>query len=341
MSDDKPKLTKPQIDPKQIHITHQWKYSRPLMTCRFDPQGRFVFSTSEDYAIQRWELTSGNRVDFKAHESWVRTLGFSPDGKTLYSGGYDGQLIFWNSEDDEPKALRTLEAHQGWIRCLAVSPDGTQIATGGNDNRVRVWKTNDGSLLRELHGHESHVYSILFHPDGTTLLSGDLSGKIHQWNPDSDQPIRTFDASALHTYNGGQRAHYGGIRSMSLSPDHKFLVCSGLHKATNPFGAISEPLAVVFDWESQKTIRSHTLTDVKGILWQAIYHDQLGLIGGSGGQGGGWIAFWNSDQDAEHFKFKLPNILRDLDLHPDGLQIATVHHDHHVRISSLAAKATS
>jgi hypothetical protein len=31
-------------------------------------------------------------------------------------------------------------------------------------------------------------------------------------------------------------------------------------------------------------------------------------------------------------------LMRDMDLHPDGLQVATAHHDRHVRITRLAAK---
>ena len=42
--------------------------------------------------------------------------------------------------------------------------------------------------------------------------------------------------------------------------------------------------------------------------------------------------------DKEFFKLKLPNTARDLDLHPDGLQLATVHGDRQLRISRMTAK---
>ena len=60
----------------------------------------------------------------------------------------------------------------------------------------------------------------------------------------------TFDATALHTYEGGQQVHYGGIRGLAFSPDAKQIVAGGLHKATNPLGNVQEPLALRFDWES-------------------------------------------------------------------------------------------
>jgi len=36
--------------------------------------------------------------------------------------------------------------------------------------------------------------------------------------------------------------------------------------------------------------------------------------------------------------FALPNLARDMDLHPDGVQVATAHYDKHVRITRLAAE---
>jgi len=326
-------------DPKQLHVVKDFEYTSPFVSCRFDPNGRFVFAGAEDRSVQRFDLASGNRVSLEAHDSWVRAIGFSPDGTKFYTGGYDGRLIFWPAEAEKPVPDGSIEAHRGWIRSLAVSPDGQTIATAGNDHLVKLWNAADGNFIAEFAGHESHIYYVMFHPTGQFLLSGDLKGQVKQWDVSTAQAVRTFDASPLHSFNGGQGVDYGGIRSLGMSADGKHLACSGLHKATNPLGAVNEPLVVLFDWESQKTVRSHVVSGVKGILWQVVYHSQLGLVGGSGGSGGGWIVFWQPDQDKEQFKFKMPNTVRDLDLHKDGLRIATAHHDKRIRLSSMAPKA--
>ena len=326
-------------DPKQTHIVHQWKYDSPLINCRFDPQGRYLFTTAENYTTQRWNLADGKQVSFGGHDSWVRALGFSSDGETTFTGGCDGRLIWWPTAAEKLEPLRQIDAHDGWIRTVSVSPDGQILVTAGNDRLVKLWNLADGSLIRELAGHEKDVYSTLFHPSGEILLSGDLLGKVKQWEPATGKLVREFDAKDLHSYNGGQRVHYGGVRSLSLSPDGQHLACSGLHKATNPLGAVNEPLVVRFEWESQKKIRSHIVKGVKGIAWRALFHPEGFLIGASGGSGGGFLAFWNADQDEELHKLKLPNTAREMDLHPDGLQLATVHHDRHVRITRMTAKA--
>ncbi|MCH8830399.1 MAG: WD40 repeat domain-containing protein, partial [Planctomycetes bacterium] len=230
-------------DPKLTHIASQWKHSSPLISCRFDPSGKFVFTTAEDMTVQRWELGTGKKTVFPAmHDSWVRGLAFANGGKTLITGAFDGRLMWWDALAEKPaKPLRRVDAHDGWIRSLSLSGDGKLLASGGNDNLVKIWNAADGKIVRTLSGHKSNVYSVLFHPDGKHLLSGDLSGEVKQWEISTGKLIRGFDAKALHTYSGGQQVHYGGVRSMSVSPDRKYLACSGLYKATNPLGAVNEP----------------------------------------------------------------------------------------------------
>ena len=42
--------------PEKIHVAKELKYGKPLVSCRFDPTGRFVFAGCEDDTVQRWDL---------------------------------------------------------------------------------------------------------------------------------------------------------------------------------------------------------------------------------------------------------------------------------------------
>ncbi len=326
------------FDPKQTHVMHQWKYTSPLICCRFDPQGRFVFSSAEDNSLQRWSFPSGELKTLEGHDSWVRDLVFLADGETVVSVGCDEQMIFWPVAGDKPQPIRKVKAHQGWIRCADLSPDGKTIATGGNDHLVKLWNADDGSAMQSLSGHQSHVYSVMFHPGGQFLLSGDLDGQVKQWELPSGKLVHTFDAKDLHTFNAGQKVHYGGVRSLAISPDGKHLACGGLHKATNPLGAINEPLVLIFQWEDQKQVRAHVTDAVRGVIWRSFYLADGTMLGASGGSGGGFLLFWNPGEDKSFHKFKLKDTIRGLDLHPDSLHLATTHWDRHLRISRMTAK---
>lgn len=339
MADAPPQPAADGLSPQQAHIIAQWPYDRPLVSCRFDPQGRFVFAGAEDNTVQRWVLASGTRTALAGHESWVRSIAFSADGQSVITGGYDGRLIWWPTAAEKPEPARTVEAHKGWVRSISFSPDGQFLATGGNDLLIRIWNAADGTLVRELPGHERYVYTVQFHPDGRSLLSGDILGSLKQWDASTWQVARTFDAKALHSYNGGQQVDFGGIRAVAVSPDGKYLAAGGLHKASNPLGAVHEPLALLFDWDSQTLVRSHIAEGITGgVLWRLCYLPDGSLMGASGGSSGGFILFWKPEADKDYHRFQLPNLARDMDLHSDGLRVATAHHDRHVRITRLAAK---
>ncbi len=116
----------------------------------------------------------------------------------------------------------------------------------------------------------------------------------------------------------------------------KALACSGLHKATNPLGAVQDPLVIEFDWESAKPRLTHA-PDARAIAWRIVYHPDGFLIACCGGTNPSFM-FFKSDQDKEFFQFKLPNTARDMDLHRDGLQLVTAHFDNQVRISRMTPK---
>ena len=222
---------------------------------------------------------------------------------------------------------------------MGVSRDGLLLASGGNDRVVKLWDVTTGASVRELKGHAGHIYSLEFHPDGKTLLTGDLLGSIRQWDLATGNLLGTFDAKPLHTYEGGQQVDFGGVRGLAITPDGKTIAAGGLHKATNPLGAVHEPLVLLFDGESRKNTKKQLTDGIPGgVLWRLRYLADGTLLGGSGGTTGGLLLFWKDDAEKDYHRLVLPNILRDFDLHPDGMRIASAHHDGHVRITRLGAK---
>jgi WD40 repeat protein len=327
------------MDIKQAHLAQDWAYDRPLLACRFSPDGGQVTTSSEDTTLQRWNVASGEKLVLAAHDSWVHALQYSLDGQLLVSGGCDGRLIWWPILDAEPKPIRSIEAHSGWIRGLSLSPDGKQLASVGNDLFVRLWDLATGEKLSEWSGHEKHIYSVMFHPDGQHLLTGDLAGTIHLWATANKQNVRTFDAKPLHTYEGGQRVDFGGVRSLALSADSSQLVAGGLHKATNPLGAVHEPLVLRFGYADAQLLKSQICDGIPGgVIWRVVCLPDGSTLAVCGGSSGGMLLFFNDEQEKDVHRFGLPALARDMDWHAATERVATVHHDHHLRITNLFAK---
>lgn len=329
------------LDPKQAHVVSQWKHDTPLNACRFDSQGQYVFTGSEDNLVERFSLKDGKRTDFSGgHETWVRGLATSPDGKYVVSGGSDGLLSWWEVGGEQGQLVRKKEAHQGWIRSVDISPDGKWLASGGNDDCVRIWNVAEGNLVSEIKSHQRHVYNVTFHPDSSSLFSGDLMGRLVQTEVGTWKTGKEFDAKDLHTYHKGQQTDFGGVRGVSMNPAKKLLAAGGTYKATNPFGAIHEPLALLFSSETGKLEKKLVAPGIKrGVIWRVVWLNDELLCGICGGGDGGFLLFWNLESEKDFHRFKLPNLARDMDVHPDGIQIATAHYDRHVRITKLTKKS--
>jgi len=321
-------------DPTRTRLLREYRHTSPLIGCRFDPSGRFVFAGAQDNSIQRWHLATGEKTTLAGHRSWLRALAFQ--GDRLFSADYNGKILVWSTADATPRPLREIDAHRGWIRALAVSPDGRQIASCGNDRLVKLWNTETLETTRVLEGHDCHVYNVAFHPREPQLASADLRGNVKQWTLADGQSTRTLDARVLHFNDPTFRAEHGGVRSMAFSGDGNHLACAGITNVTNAFAGVGNPAVVLFDWRTGNRVRIlRPQANFQGTGWGVQFHPNGFLVGAAGGSGG-MLYFWRPTQDQSFHNITLPNNARDLHLHPDNRRLAIPFFDGAVRVYDLA-----
>ncbi|MCI0638320.1 MAG: WD40 repeat domain-containing protein [Gemmataceae bacterium] len=322
------------VKPTRTRLLQELRHNSPLLGCRFDPSGQFVFAGAQDNSVQRWEIYSGRKTAFTGHQSWVRAFAFA--GNKVYSADYNGKILVWQTDAEIPTPVQTIEAHRGWVRALAVSPDGRLLASCGNDNLVKLWNPENGRLVRELAGHEHHVYNLAFHPRGEFLVSADLRGGLRQWNVAQGTQTRTMDCSVLFRYDGTFRADHGGIRGMCFSRDGALLACTGITNVTNAFAGVGNPAVVLFDWKTgMRTRVLRPQANFQGTGWGVVFHPS-GFVAAAGGGQGGALWFWQTNQDNSFHTVTLPTNARDLDLHKDGNLLAIPFFDGAVRIYDIA-----
>jgi WD40 repeat protein len=102
-----------------------------------------------------------------SHEPDVNDIAFSPDGRYIVSGGWDGVVRVWDAATGEMIATMS---HDHNVADVAFSPDGRRIVSGSFDKTARVWDAATGDELLKL-TYEHFVDTVAVSIDGNYALS--------------------------------------------------------------------------------------------------------------------------------------------------------------------------
>jgi WD40 repeat protein len=108
------------------------------------------------------------------------SVGWSPDGTMVATGGGQGKVILWRAAGG--RQLATLQADTSWVLAMAFSLDGSLLAASGiGDRQVTVWDVRTRRLVGRL-PHPNFVGSTAFDPAGRTLATDAADGLVRLWD---------------------------------------------------------------------------------------------------------------------------------------------------------------
>jgi RNA polymerase sigma factor (sigma-70 family) len=119
-----------------------------------------------------WDVATGQRLlRLDGHEGAVKTVAYSPDGKTIATGGADRTARLWDAATG--KELRSFTEHGNVVEKVLFSPDGTRFATAARGGTARVWRlASDDPPLAINTGQNAHLWAAAFSADGRLLATG-------------------------------------------------------------------------------------------------------------------------------------------------------------------------
>ncbi|MCG9132011.1 PQQ-binding-like beta-propeller repeat protein [Candidatus Poribacteria bacterium] len=150
--------------------------SHPILNLAFSSDGETLAAGVEDGTLHLYDVKTATHIDTISYiPSNIRSMAFSPDGKTLAigSGSNAGAISLWDTESSA--LLHSFRADTSTVHSVVFSPDGKTLVTGGRDNHLRLWDVETGSLVQAsppqlLPNQEiNEIHDLLFSPDGKTL----------------------------------------------------------------------------------------------------------------------------------------------------------------------------
>jgi WD40 repeat protein/transcriptional regulator with XRE-family HTH domain len=184
----------------------------------------------------------------------VYSVVFSPDGKYVLTGGYDGiarlfdvqtgQVVRQFTGNEERRGMRAIfspnggsifassidgsvwkwdlksgavQLHLSYDDALAdikISPDGTRLLTASLDKNARLLDAQTGATICQFSGHTDQLRDVAFSADARYVATSSLDGTARLWKTDSCEPLRVFSST-------------NSLASIDISPDGKYLATAG------------------------------------------------------------------------------------------------------------------
>jgi len=274
----------------------------------FSPDEKILAAQNLDRGkVQLWEVSTGKTLHLLQSQvqpaengkkliPWVSCLAFSPDSKTLVSGGQH-ELEWWDVQEG-------IELHQVKLSfepwSLAFDHEGTTLAVGGGQGTTTLLNASTGEEVEGLRGQAGYFTVIGYSPDGRVLGS----------ETTHELKLRdTVTQSELYTFRGSFNFN---DQSFAFDPDSKILA----------FGSGNQ--VVLWDIYARKVrfvLKGHSAP--AGFL--AFSHDGTRLASATYSA---TVKFWrlNSATETHTFLAEDPHTMHQVAISPDFNTIAVGTH---------------
>jgi WD40 repeat protein/serine/threonine protein kinase len=164
-----------------------------------------------------WDLSSSRKLEkLAAARPKAHIVAFSPDGRLLAVGYFDGCVRLWDFHNEA--LLAEFNEHWGednYVWSVAFNPSGTILASADNVGNVCFYDVRRRTALPSSKEHSLRVWRVTFSPDGQRLASASDDGTIKLWNVETRRSALTL------------KGHLGAVAWVCFSPDSKLMASCG------------------------------------------------------------------------------------------------------------------
>lgn len=160
--------------------SRQYANADPALAARLALAAQRVSPTPETRAQLLSTVSAPLRTTLTGHTTGVSSVDFSPDGKTLVTGG-SGTARLWDMTGRRQPT--SLGGRSGQIDTAHFSPDGRTLLTGPE---VQLWDVHTRKRTGALAGADRPA---VFSPDGDMIATSGRRGEVLLWDARTRQRI--------------------------------------------------------------------------------------------------------------------------------------------------------
>jgi WD40 repeat protein len=309
--------------------------------------------TGESYSAARRHVARGANLTpqavIDAHDGHCMVVRFTPDGRSVLSGGFGGQARLWSGPQWAPAG--ELRGHTSSVNGIAIDPSGRRAVTISSDGSARVWDLPNRTEERLLGRHTGAVTGVDVSSGGEVAATVGQDGRLRWW--------RLVDGAPIGDVSVGERPASVALhpsRGLSGPGNDWAAVTTGarVRVLTVAGEAVAElespgPASTAVRWSTNGDVLATSSVDGAVRMWET---DGWDVVREIGVPGGGWVPLavspdgrflavgWDhhvgvwtaSGADPSTVVGDLPKGVYSLDFSPDGSRLALGSADGRVRI---------
>lgn len=168
----------------------------------FSHDGKSILSAWNDGVIRSFTPLTGRLIFaiMNAHNKGVSALAVTHHGKTLISGGCEGQVRLWNITPTRQELMCTLKEHKGPVSAIHINLTDDEAASASTDGTCIIWDVIR-QVRKQILFANTLFMCVKYFPTGVQIMTAGSDRKVAYWEVLDGSLVRELEGSSSGAIN--------------------------------------------------------------------------------------------------------------------------------------------